>query len=437
MRTDRIGSALLTAVLAMALLSLPATAFANSLFIERGLVGTSSTQHNYPAIGGDNVIFGALSPEPGSVWVLRRFNIATGLETAFHSGTDHALGSRISGDWVVWQQNHDIKAKNIKTGAFKNVTNDGDLTDERMPDVSGTYVVYWFLNGAKWDVRAKNLATTASPSTLAGGDGNQFSPSIYGKRVAYVDDADGHGDVLVKTIGSSAAPTRITDDGLTHWSPSIGDHLIAWVIHNATGKDRIQYFDYNTGETTLGPTDDMYDILNVRVSGDRILYNVPNGADQDLYVFDTRMAKVADLFASFKLAGTGDDEEMGAISGNEVVYIAGASPIWGRLAVPSISVSAVPSRIAHGGHIHLKGSISDQGHRIGSASIGIEKYVSGAWKRVKTFTASSTGTFSYQTPKTYSKTPYRVVYDGRLAFMGAPALTHLSAVSGVKYAWPR
>jgi hypothetical protein len=436
MRIDRVRAAFLAMLLTSVLIA-PTAAMANTIFIERGLVGPITSQYNYPAIGGDAIIVSELSSTPGSVWILKRFSLATGLETTFHSGSAHALGARISGDWVVWQQNSDIKAKNLKTGAFKNVTNDGALTDERMPDISGTYVVWWYLNGAKWDVKAKDLSTTASPFTLVGGDANQFAPSIYGNRVAYVDDADGHGDVLVKTIGSSVAPRRITDDGLAHWSPSIGDHLIAWVIHNASGKDRIQYFDYNTGETTLGPTNATYDVLNVRVSGDRILYNVPNGADQDLYVFDTRMAKVAGLLAAFRLAGTSDDEEAGSIAGSEVVYIAGASPVWGKLAVPGISLSAVPSRISHGGHIHLKGYITDQSHRIGYASLGIERYASGVWTRIKTLTASSTGTFSYQTPKAYSKTAYRVVYDGYLAFMAAPARTHLSTVSSVKYAWPR
>jgi hypothetical protein len=224
---------------------------------------------------------------------------------------------------------------------------------------------------------------------------------------------------------------------LVHYSPTIGDHLVVWLVHNAAGKDMIRYFDYNTGATYDGPSGATYDMVNPRVSGDRILYNTPNGSDHDLFVFDTRLAKTYGSMASFKLAGTGDDEKMGAISGNEVVYIAGISPIWGRLAVPSISLNSVPKRIPRHGHIHLKGSISDQGHRIGYASLGIERYASGAWTRIKTLTASSTGTFSYKTPTAHSKTPYRVVYDGRIAIAAPGALTHLSTVSATKTAWPR
>jgi hypothetical protein len=107
------------------------------------------------------------------------------------------------------------------------------------------------------------------------------------------------------------------------------------------------------------------------------------------------------------------------------------------LTAPSFSLHSVPSRISHGGHIHLTGYVSDQGRRIAGARIGIEKYSSGKWVLVKTLTATSTGDFTYKTSKTYSKTKYRVVYDGYMSATAAPARNHLSTVSAVKTAWPR
>jgi hypothetical protein len=127
----------------------------------------------------------------------------------------------------------------------------------------------------------------------------------------------------------------------------------------------------------------------------------------------------------------------GRIDGNQLTYMSGNIVYFAKLVVPTISLDPVPSRIAHGGHIHLKGSISDQGHRVGGATIGIERYGSGRWTRIKTLTATSAGAFSYQTPKNSVKTKYRVVYDGKIDHFGSPSADHLSAVSSVKTAWPR
>jgi hypothetical protein len=176
---------------------------------------------------------------------------------------------------------------------------------------------------------------------------------------------------------------------------------------------------------------------NPQVSGDRILYNTYGGADRDVYVYDTRIAKTDAAGASFVIAATTNEDRYGRIDGNQFTYATGNIVYFAKLVVPTISLSAVPSRIPHGGHIHLKGSISDQGHRIGGATIGIERYGSGKWTRIKTFTSSSTGAFSYQTPKNYTKTKYRVVYDGRVDDFGSPSANHLSTVSAVKTAWPR
>ena len=97
-----------------------------------------------------------------------------------------------------------------------------------------------------------------------------------------------------------------------------------------------------------------------------------------------------------------------------------ALPTRARLAAPSISARSVPKRIAHGGRLRLKGSISDQGVPIGGPTSGIERYGSGKWSRIKTITTTSPGTYSYYTPKNYSKKQYRVVYDGVIGFSSRP-----------------
>jgi hypothetical protein len=428
----------LLAALVVCVLAAPATASANGFFAERSLAPVlAGVTFSSPVISGDNVIYMEQTSVPGATWILLRFNFANSGTNQFQAnGTQHALTPQISGDWVVWQQNGDIKAKNIKTGAYKNVTNDAATTDERLPVISGTLVVWWSFNGTSWDLKGKDLATTASPFLVIGGTANQYSPSISGKRVAYLDTSNGFANVYVKTIGSSAAPLKVTNNTLNQSSPSIGDHLVAWTVHNGNGKDMIRYYDYNTGVTSDGPSNASYDVSPPRVSGDRILYSLANGSDTDLLVFDARVAKVTGALSVFPLATTADDDKMGAISGNEVVYISGATPMWGKLLVPAISLNKVPKRIAHGGHIHLTGSIREQGHILGSVAVNIEKYSSGRWNWVKTIPCPK-GTFSYKTPPIHSKTLYRVSYDGRFATGAATVTNHFSTVSGTKTAWPR
>jgi len=419
----------------------PAIATANPFVVERSIMGFNPDFPTLlaPDISGDTIVYG-LEPTLGARTV-PVFSLARGDVTSILSSSPWDITAQsVSGDWVVYSANSDIRARNIKTGTSKGVTTDAATLWDGLPAVStadGAYVVWSRFSGGQYDVLGRNLGISGSPFTVAGGTGNQTFPVIHGKHVAYIDGASGTDTVFVKTIGSAAEPVRLTTDGHAQAVPDIGDHLVVWLAYNTSGWYFIRYYDFNTGLVYDGPSSTQQSMLNPQVSGDRILYNVFNGANQDLYVYDTRIAKTDAVGASFVIAATTNEDRFGRIDGNQLTYMTGNIVYFARLVVPSISLSAVPGRIPHGGHIHLKGSISDQGHRIAGATIGIERYGSGKWTRIKTLTATSTGTFSYQTPKNYTKTKYRVVYDGKVDHFGAPSANHLSAVSAVKTAWPR
>lgn len=426
------------AAIALVLVMMPAAATASPWVTERAITGNLVPGILYatPVISGNNIVYG--STASGGHQALHWFSLTSATSSPFFSdATNPATQPQISGDWVVWSLNNDIRAKRLGTPTVRNVTNDGDTTAELSPDVSGTYVVWWANDGVSWNVRAKNLVSSAAPFTVAGGAGNQFAPSVSGKRVAYLDDSNGHPNVYVKTIGSGAAPLKITNDAVDQSDPDIGSHLVAWLVPNADGHKMIRYYDFNTGETSDGPTSATADMSAPEVSGDRILYSVSNGSDQDLYVWDTRIARLYALYDGTLLESTPTDEGSGSISGNEIAFISGDTPFWGRLAVPSISTRAVPRRIAHGARLHLRGSISDQGHRLGRVALGVERVVAGKWQRFKTITASAAGTFSYYTPRNYSKRQYRIVYDGAWVLFLPGFGNHLSTVGSARTAWPR
>jgi hypothetical protein len=336
---------------------------------------------------------------------------------------------------VAWYQGGQIRAKNVKTGALVSVPTVAGV-DNSWPTISGNYIV-WQANqiGIDWDVKGWNLATHA-PFTVAGSDDiDEYAATVYGKRVSYLDDEGGLRNLRVATIGSSATPSLLATDA---WYPTIGEHLVVWASSNAAGKKAIFYHDFETGGTYTGPSSDVYDLRDLKVAGDRITYTMSNGVDDDIFVFDTMLARAQGVEnASFPIAATMANESLANTSGNQIVYLSDGRPMWGTLVTPSVSLNAVPTRIPHLGHIHLVGSISELGRRLGGVSIRIEKYASGKWTSIKTLTTTASGTFSYQTSHNHSKTSYRVVYAGNSAFFDAGLLTHLSAVSSVRVAWPR
>jgi hypothetical protein len=445
MRKHTIRVALLVAAAFLAAFVFPAAATANPFSMDWNILGyeVSPPQYFTPYIDGNNILYktgGAGTP----LW---RFNIVTGKNYALPPAAGaNTWGPVAAGDWVAWVEDWNIHTLNLKTGAHKHVTNEPDSDFDQdsnlsISDANGTYVVWEW--GESWDttptaIKAKNLGSNGSVFTLASGPSRPRRPSIYGKRVVYIADWSGRGNVYLKTIGSSAAPIRLTsisgDVSLGEESLNIGSHLVVWrELVPAVGY-AIHYYDFDTGQTTEIPTGITSWVYRLGVSGDRILY-LSGAVDPDVRVWDTRVAKTSPTFAAIDVS-TGDTAQEGTIDGSRIAYRDDRKLYFAKLMVPSISLKPVPSRISHGARIRLWGSISDQGIRIGGASIGIEKYASGKWTRIKTLTASSTGSFSYYTPKNHSKTKYRVVYDGKMAPFAPATTQHLSTVSAVKTAWP-
>lgn len=72
----------------------------------------------------------------------------------------------------------------------------------------------------------------ADPFMLVGGPGNQTAPSLWGSRVAYLDDSLGPPDVYVTELATSAV-TRVTSDGRAHGAPAINSGFLASRVDGA------------------------------------------------------------------------------------------------------------------------------------------------------------------------------------------------------------
>ncbi len=95
-----------------------------------------------------------------------------------------------------------------------------------------------------------------------------------------------------------------------------------------------RYFDYDTGQTYDGKSSTTVDVMNPQVSGDRILYNVSTGSNQDLFVWDTRVAKTAGVLSSFVMSNETVNETAGQIAGNDLVYLSGTCACLGETRGP-------------------------------------------------------------------------------------------------------
>jgi hypothetical protein len=220
--------------------------------------------------------------------------------------------------------------------------------------------------------------------------------------------------------------------------PAIGNHLVAWLSPNGDGHAMVRTYNYDTREWVYGPTSASFDMRDPQVAGDRILYGVSNGSDLDLYVFDVRARRVDSVFVrSFAMPNTSADQLAGRIAGNSCVYLSNGRPTWAKLEVPSVTIASVPKRVPHHGHIHLKGTVSDQGMPLGKVPLRIERYSGGRWVLVTTITSSTTGSYSYKTATLHAKTKFRVAYDGRVYPTSAEIIQHFSAVSATRTGWPR
>jgi hypothetical protein len=437
MKLGRLRLALTVAVIAIVLL-VPTVAMANGWFLERNLFGmTMGVGYSAPDVSGDWVVLRTRAVVPGALWGLTKVDLRSGTSSAFASDPYQDVGApAVDGYWVAYEVDSDIYVKNLATGVRKRITSDGDFIEEASPVISGKYVV-WTVYGSTMDIYGKDFTSTKPAFPIAVGVGDQSDPSIHGTRVAYREAlSPSVAHIKVKAIGSSAGARVIAEDTVDQEAPSIGSHLVAWRAY-VGGHWMIRYHNFDTGETLDGPSSSSYDMVNPQVSGDRILYDVSNGSDQDAHVFDVRVRRASGVgVSSFPLPGTGADESSGKISGSACVYMSGGSPMWAKLAVPSLTIGSVPTRVPHHGHIHLKGTLSDQGVRIGGASLRVEKYSGGHWILVKTLTTSASGAYSYQTPTLHSKTKYRVAYDGNRSLFGAGVTQHFSAVSSVRTGWP-
>ena len=118
-------------------------------------------------MSGKNVVFMQRSSVAGSKAYINRLNLQTGLTTVVSADASYDLHSPSIDDyWVAWVRNTDIRAKNVKTGATKIITNDAAAPADWAPRVDGNYVVWWTGTGT---VMGKNLTNTNPPVPDRGG----------------------------------------------------------------------------------------------------------------------------------------------------------------------------------------------------------------------------------------------------------------------------
>jgi len=154
-----------------------------------------------PDVDGDWIVYQQLD-DGREDWNIYSYNVATQQLIQVTRDPEIQQKPRISGDFVVWEDNRngkwDIFMYNLKKELTTAVTFDD--VDDREPSVSGSNIVWTrYEQDGTSDIYMINLQI---PKTyiVSAGPGNQIKPDIYVDKVAWQDDRFGGWDVFLYTL---------------------------------------------------------------------------------------------------------------------------------------------------------------------------------------------------------------------------------------------
>ncbi len=161
-------------------------------------------------------------------------------EKVVYQGPGDQKNISMFGNYVVWDSNQDIYAKNLKTGALIPVCTNPSAQSE--PEIYGTYVVWQDRRNGNWDIYMKNLKATgqfATETAVHTGAGDQMRPDIWCDPVSsttrelYVvwDDTPSGStlaDIYWKDMLTGYEVKLSTPAGSNEYSPRVSANHVMW-----------------------------------------------------------------------------------------------------------------------------------------------------------------------------------------------------------------
>ncbi len=389
-----------------------------------------------PDIDGDHAVYSerrqdanGLSPgtAPGD-WNIYLENLNTNVRTAVAVGAGNQSGARICGDWVVYVDaasgNDDVKAYRISTGATVNVA--VGPGHQRSPDVSGSRVVYH--TDTPTSVRVYDLSTGTDALVLAGAT----TPAISGNRIVCAVG----GDLKVIDLVTGGT-TTILNDAVALGDPRIDGEYIVYMKAVALFDWDVVVYNISNGTRKVVSTGGS--ALFPDVDGTKAVWARIDGGSWFLEGYDFERDKVVTLADVAP-----DDLTLPKISGNNVVFVrsdgGGEGEIHlGAISAPTLSLK-VPSVDRYGAAARLTGKLTENGIALGLRRLDVLKSTNRGhtWTRIGETTTTASGAYSYLSPANFTKTWYRVRFNGETeGIIGPGMLSRFSAISGAKSLTPR
>ncbi|HMA38097.1 MAG TPA: S-layer homology domain-containing protein, partial [Chloroflexia bacterium] len=198
------------------------------------------------------------------------------------TGPGDQQAPHLDGDMLVYEDDSagtwDIRAKNLATAAtpFPVYVGPGD---QRAPAISGDLVVWQDNRNGDWDIYGAYLST-GQVFPIFVGPGDQTNPVVSGSRVAWQSAAPGSGrwDIVAEDL-ATGQPLTLSDPTLTNTSPALDQTLVVWQSTVPTSTRALpaaagwQIHGYDlTAATPLTLTTGPGDHLNPDINGDTVVW---------------------------------------------------------------------------------------------------------------------------------------------------------------------
>ena len=231
-RTNKYLAIAITLALAVGMVPIPAFAGGSELIPGDEFVVTDMYgPQNQIELWGDMVFMRngvTMSCPPWDIWAV---DLSTGAEFPIYTGPDTQNNPSVYDDVVVWSDaSDDIMVKDLRTGDEYALDTGDDACCLCNPFIWGDTIV-WVDDRADQgdDIWAYNMETEEA-TVVAGGEGDQDMPELYGDKLVYRHSADKGDDAVCVLDLSTMVETTVTAESESGScdSPSIWGDDVVW-----------------------------------------------------------------------------------------------------------------------------------------------------------------------------------------------------------------
>ena len=205
-----------------------------------------------------------------------------------------------------------VERKSIVTAApnFTETRINHDTSYQFSPAIYGNKIAWMDSRSEGRDIYMYNLSTSKEKRITVSGSAENLA--IYGNRIVWEDDRNVDYDIYMYDLPTSTE-TQITTDGSDQGSPAIYGNRIVWT-DDRNGNSDIYMYDLSTSTETQITTDGS-DQYSPAIYGNRIVWMDGRNENYDIYIYDLSTS------TETQITTDGSDQYSPAIYGNRIVWM--------------------------------------------------------------------------------------------------------------------